>query len=580
MQGDKNVIHVWDVHEVVLNALCVYENPYMDLDVWIDLKGPGFEKRVYGFWDGGNIFKIRFTATVPGIWSYCSGASCEDAGLIGVNGEFEAISWTEKEKEENISRSGIPGSDKNGHGFSHPDGKSFFMLGDTWWSTPTYRFKWCEDDSEHPIEDGYFKDLAKYRKEQGYNTIAMLAAHPTWANDGKPPQIEIEPGVWARDAWKQSGTKSAKDMHNEGGRPFLFPGHIKEFEDVVPDFTRINPEYFQHMDKKVNYLQSQGLLSFIEVSRRDISTVWKKYGGWPLTYTRYIQYIFARYQANYCLLSPIHFDWEACSIPSKDFNEPINLWLNKYGPPPFGTLVGTNASPSTLVNFGNEDEAPWLTFHQTGNWREHDHHWYLTEIYRSTPAKPAIAGEPYYPGFPDGKPPVNSHDAELNNRAGLYGSILSGAIGGVIYGCEGIWGSDIETEASVKMVDSFKLRSGIESPFVQDFVLSEGDRYLELEPENELVTPNKAGPHLGYRGWAYCAITPERDYGLFYFEKDCPEVIIRGFTPDVQYKLFYFDPVTGGWDAECKEIKIDKAGRASIPKRPQSEDFGIKILKI
>ncbi|MCL2478819.1 MAG: DUF4038 domain-containing protein [Treponema sp.] len=569
----------WEIQELTLQSENNYENPYMDADVWIDLEGPGFRKRVYGFWDGGNFFKVRFTAVREGQWSYTSGSFPEDPGLCGKSGFFYAAEASEEEKQNNPALRGILQPSANGHGFVHPDGKSFFMIGDTWWAAPSYRFKWSDDDSERPIEEGYFKDLVRFRKGQGYNTIAMLAGHPAWANDGFPADIELEDGVWIRNAWKQPGTGSAKDMYNEGGQPFCFPGQIPGYEQVVPDFRCINPEYFRIMDKKIDYLHQNGILSFIEVIRRDISTVWKKYGHWPDTYIRYINYIFCRYQAHFCLLSPIHFDWSGRSIPSREYNYPINLWLDRYGPPPFGTLLGTNAAPSTLVNFGGKDEAPWLTFHQTGNWREHDHYWYLTQIYNSVPARPAIAGEPYYPGFPKDDPPANSHDAELNNRSGLYGSFISGALGGVIYGVQGIWGADIEKEAHYTITGSIKFLSGAQAPLLKEFALSEGDRYADLVPENELVTPNKSGGHIGYRGWAFCAATAERDYALLYLEKDCPTVTIRGFPPDTKYYLYWFNPETGRWNDETAEIITSDIGRALLPQAPFADDAGIKLLK-
>ena len=39
--------HVWEKVEITLNADSSYENPYTDVEVWVDLKGPGFEKRCY-----------------------------------------------------------------------------------------------------------------------------------------------------------------------------------------------------------------------------------------------------------------------------------------------------------------------------------------------------------------------------------------------------------------------------------------------------------------------------------------------------------------------------------------------------
>lgn len=51
--------HVWEKVEIALRAEKSYENPYKEVEVWLDLKGPGFEKRCYGFWDGDNLFRVR-----------------------------------------------------------------------------------------------------------------------------------------------------------------------------------------------------------------------------------------------------------------------------------------------------------------------------------------------------------------------------------------------------------------------------------------------------------------------------------------------------------------------------------------
>lgn len=61
--------HVWELQEIELRASRPYANPYVDLECWVELKGPGFSKRVYGFWDGGDVFRVRLVATAPGQWS-------------------------------------------------------------------------------------------------------------------------------------------------------------------------------------------------------------------------------------------------------------------------------------------------------------------------------------------------------------------------------------------------------------------------------------------------------------------------------------------------------------------------------
>ena len=77
----ERVQHVWEKVEITLRAHNKYDNPYTDVVVWVDLEGPGFKKRCYGFWDGENIHRIRVLATTPGMWTWKSGSKPSDPGL-------------------------------------------------------------------------------------------------------------------------------------------------------------------------------------------------------------------------------------------------------------------------------------------------------------------------------------------------------------------------------------------------------------------------------------------------------------------------------------------------------------------
>ncbi|MHC4521529.1 MAG: DUF5060 domain-containing protein, partial [Planctomycetota bacterium] len=163
-------VGVWEKVEITLKSSRTYENPYTDVTVWVDLKGPGFEKRCYGFWDGGGTFRVRVLAPATGTWSWKSGSQPADSGLAGVRGTFEATTWTEAEKEQNPNRRGMIRSTANGHAFEYADGTPFFLVGDTWWAVPTFRYRWYEDDRPRPLgpEVG-FKDMVRFRLRQGYN---------------------------------------------------------------------------------------------------------------------------------------------------------------------------------------------------------------------------------------------------------------------------------------------------------------------------------------------------------------------------------------------------------------------------
>jgi hypothetical protein len=47
-------VHPWETVEITLSASSVPADPYAGEQVWVDLAGPGFSNRCYGFWDGGN----------------------------------------------------------------------------------------------------------------------------------------------------------------------------------------------------------------------------------------------------------------------------------------------------------------------------------------------------------------------------------------------------------------------------------------------------------------------------------------------------------------------------------------------
>jgi len=580
--------NVWEKVEITLRAEKSYENPYKEVEVWVDLKGPAFEKRCYGFWDGDNVFRVRVLATTPGRWRWRSGSNQSDSGLNGKKGEFTAKAWSEAEKAANPSRRGMVRASANGHAFEYGDGTPFFLLGDTWWSTATFRYRWYDDDKRRPIgPDAGFKDYVKFRRKQGFNCIAMIAAFPNWANDDKPASLKMSDGTVLRSAWKQAGTKSAKDMTDgDGNRAFFFPGKVPGYEKYFPDIDCINPKYFRNMDRKIDYLNSQGFAPFIEVSRRDIGQAWKKYYQWPQSYTRYIQYVWSRYQANSCLFSPIHLDWTGATISADDWNEAANKVIERYGPPPFGTLAGTNSNPSTLRNFGHVDKAKWLTFHQIGNKRTHDLYAYLTEIFNTLPPVPGINGEPYYAGMLGAA--GGTETSALYCRSGMYGSVLSGGLGGHIYGAGGwdggMWGGNVEDAADNHIWDVIKWQSADQMQHLRTFILSEGSRYRELAPNVNLVSPNKSGKANSCIGWAYCAASPEKDLFLLYFEKNCPQATLSGALSGGKYKASWFNPRSGDW-LDAGVLTADGTGEIRLPNFPgnltsSGTDWGLKLTLV
>lgn len=591
--------HVWGKVELTFHAENQYTNPYTQVVVWVDLQGPGFDKRCYGFWDGSNVFRVRVLATAPGQWTWHSGSNQRDAGLNNRQGGFTAIAWSEEEKESVPTRRGFIQPTANGHAFEFADGTPFLLLGDTWYAAMTSRFPWNDADQPRPIgPQAGFKDYLRLRKSQGFNAVAIIAAFPNWANDGQPWEIWLDQqaDLGIRSTWVNQGdianhlpraTWHAKDMTNEGGRAFFFPGKVPGYEKIYPDVDRINPDYFKYMDRKIDYLNAQGFIPIIEVARRDMTSAWAKYYQWPESYTRYIEYIWSRYQANNCIFSPVHYDYPIMTATTQQLNQAANLVIAKYGPPPFGTPVSCNASVSSLLDFGGTNENHWLTFHQIGNLREHDAYWYLTEIYQSKPPRPALNGEPYYSGMTDRRytptyrygAPGGTPDDDRDVRSGIYGSFLSGGFAGHIYGAEGIWGADTEPGSSPFMWEAFQWNSANMMKYLKTFAFSEGRRYQDLVPDANLVSPSETSVTKGFTGWAYCARVPEKDFFLAYFEKDYPKGgMIRGALPRSDYRAQWFNPRTGQWSpAGGGVLHANQWGWIQLPDSPSNDDWGLKL---
>jgi hypothetical protein len=125
--SSPSIVHVWEKKELTFTSARTWNNPYTDVTVWVDLVGPGFRKRVFGFWDGDRIFRVRLLAPAAGEWTWHSGSNPPDPGLSGLHGSFKAIEWSEEEKQKNTLRRGFVRATANHHAVEQADGTPFFM---------------------------------------------------------------------------------------------------------------------------------------------------------------------------------------------------------------------------------------------------------------------------------------------------------------------------------------------------------------------------------------------------------------------------------------------------------------------
>lgn len=160
----------------------------------------------------------------------------------------------------------------------------------------------------------------------------------------------------------------------------------------------------------------------------------------------------------------------------------------------------------------------------------------------------------------------------------MYGNVLSGRLGGWVYGAEGIF-ADNDPGASFKMWDAFQRSSAGQVKYLRTFLFSIGKRYQDLVPDSGLVVPSQTHTEKGFEGWAYASRTPDKSICLAYFEKGCPRSLVRGARKMSQYRAQWFDPRSGTWsDVGGGTIKSDVSGEIQLPDFPSDIDWGLKLI--
>lgn len=595
-------VHVLEKVELTLTAKGQYANPYTDVEVWVDLQGPNFKKRCYGFWDGGPTFRVRITSLEPGTWSWVSGSNPVDAGLGGKRGSFVSIPWTEEEKRDNPNRRGFPRATRNGHGLEYPDGTPYFIMGDFIYPASTTRYIWRDSDKAYPVDSprAGFKDILRYRKSQGFNMIYIISCFPNWAYDGWPATFSDEAGVPMRGAWPNGNEDRAENMVNEENeRPFFFPGKGVGYSEVGADFWRINPSYFRYLDKKVDYAASQGFQVFIETLRRDIAPYLKAYyGATNPDMTKnavfyYLRYILARYQADPVFFGIIHQDVspepgsKTPGLTPAEWRPVLDGYYNRYGHPPFGQIVTTNISGSTYRIWGHTDKTPWLMLHQAGNFpRDNRSSEEILEMFHLPHPLPAYNQEPWYVAN-------DTPEERARNRETMYGCLLSGGLAGVAYEAYGLTRGNRESSDTAKLADadnpkghgpfpnmwiSVKWQSANEVQFARKFIMTHGAKYQDLVPHRELLSVFKIG-NWPTEGWAFLMRTDDQQLFKLYFQKYAARPDLSGALPKSVYKARWFDPRTGEWsNVGDGTLTADAQGKIVLPETPNSsEDWGLSL---
>jgi hypothetical protein len=227
----------WSVFEIKLHGPS-HGNPYLDVELSAEFINGGYSVTVCGFYDGDGIYRIRFMPQAEGEWSYRTTSNSRT--LSGIEGRFKCTDPQE-------GNHGPVRVDATFH-FAYEDGTRYLPIGTTC-------YVWTHQTEELEVQT--LSTLA----QSAFNKIRMCVFPKSFIfNENEPLR-------------------------------YPFPGSV----EAGWDFTRFNPDYFQHLERRIADLGRLGieadLILFHPYDRWGFATMP------PSVDRRYLKYITARLSA-------------------------------------------------------------------------------------------------------------------------------------------------------------------------------------------------------------------------------------------------------------------------------------------
>ncbi len=528
----RHNLGVGEVFETSFESSNSYENPFVEVQVDVVFMKGETEWKQPAFWKGGNTWTVRFAFPENGTFTYR--VESNDPSLDGKTGKVEV---QEYEGNNRLIKHGHLRVSENKRYFQHADGTPFFWLADTWWKCLSYRLPWQD-----------FQTLADDRSAKGFSAIQIVA--------GLYPE---EPPFDKRG-------------ENEGGWAW------------EENYDRINTDYFDYMDRRIQYLVDSELVPcIVGCWGYYIDTVqWNGLGLAKMK--KHWRNLVARYGA-YPVVWIVAGEWNLPGDCGTLSLSQRNDWIELID---YVKTIDPYHSPATLhegIHAGTKPARSWvedqslLDFDllQTGHLK--------TTYYRNTvasisatrsmiPAKPVVDGEVAYEGHTD-RPQNNlyfNHDDDppFPQRYLFWTSVLQGAAGHT-YGANGIW--QVESpEYPHGWSGTCTNNNFWETPWwtAMDFLgsttlpmgkgLLERYEWWKFEPHQDWVEPagtSLTEPHdtwydplnfwlrnLGQHMLPYAAGIPG-EVRIIYIPHGVSAPQVKSIESGVTYEAFYFNPLNG-----------------------------------
>lgn len=517
-------VGVWMKFEKSFVSTKDYENPIYNVAKFVaHFTSPtGRKKTINGFWDGGRDWKVRFAPDEEGEWHYvteCSDGS--NTGLHQVKGTFEAVANTSKHA---IYSKGSLVHPKGTYHLTHADGTPFFWTACTAWNGGLR--------STEEEWDTYLQD----RVSNNYNVIQLVATQ-----------------------WRGGEANTHGQVAFEGS------GRIS-----------VNPEFFQHMDKKIDKINEYGLVA-APVLLWALPTGQGRHlsPGYFLPHEEAIlfaKYIVARYGGNQVV-------W-FLGGDGRFVDEYEQVWKN-IGRGVFGEehsgLVAQHPHGRSWIGSAYVEE-DWLDI--VGYQSSHSAEaptvdWInkgpMSEEWAKLPPRPLMNLEPIYEE-------IRKNTTARDVRNASYWSLFATPISGISYGANGIWPWLREGEKILNHGDapwtstwreSLALPGGIQIGYLSEFI--QKFDWWKLKPAHKELLVEQPGDKT-YNHFISVVKTDDHQTVLAYVPV---KTTFKLYNPlRIAYDSQWFNPQTNSYS---EVMALEKNGILELSS-PEDSDM-VLILK-
>lgn len=517
---------VWKRTDIILTSEKEYTNPYLDVEIDAVFEHTdGTKIHLYGFWNGEDEWRVRFSPTKTGTWSYTiTSSDTANTGLHNVSGKVEAVPNT---GNTDLDQHGFVRISDNGRYFTYDDGTPFYWLGDTNWQAPNYVSTTqcnypdckCQNQFQHEVDDRLNKGFTVYQTyfDSGEN------------DGGGQLATTSEPSLW------------------------------------LDQYNMINPDTFtDKIDGMFDYLADNGMVIALGygVHSHTVNGMGQEAVEQISRYltARYASYPVVWITAQEITGEPHYNVWKA-SAEIVDQGDGYNHPQGAHMFP----MDNNNAYARDL------DEQPWHEWWglQNGHGPTQQSKDFYKSYWDNEKVKPFLELEANYEDITCGG--FNGYDA---SRISAWRTNLMGSYG-FTYGTTGVWANSYSTAGNTGWYGSFSFEPwymGLDKPGSHEMTylrkFFEYVRFYELIPrfndtaysnctaENKLVASTEDG----------------KTYVAYFYNKDLSTGSLSALNTDDVYTARWYNPLTGKF-ADAAEGITSADGTYEIPKKPTTGDW-------